>query len=423
MKSDKIFLYTLVHFVTVCLTVGIVSCHPQHSPINFHDFKRQEQNNEIRDRLKTILTQLVYFDSEISHFSQTFAIGPGFYGVDENGSLYFENFLTHIRIELAVNFKNQEPNIHYELTLMDGGPLPSAFPLPTQKVLNTLALLQRSRAIFLLKTRYPDYYFQTVQQRLNPNPYEQLLALERDENARPLVFKNDDQWNEFKQDLISLFSVFVQNVPGYIVLLGSSTSYYSKNPTKGTNAALLLLPTVANVYSEQIHTFDIPGKERSDVDINLLIPALSALCYRAEPSLYGNCNDRVVYEENSIEKCLWKSKDPRILAMVKKKTDLLDPSLSFHDKYGQVKMFRTIADLSSYPQAMLKENKLFYTMTGDFLSFILKWNQKLGGRDISFNSRILPTFMKDRTNPKYRSGVADFENDSSLQSRFMIEVH
>ena len=102
-----------------------------------------------------------------------------------------------------------------------------------------LVSLQRLIGIYTMKTENPECYIAYAAQRLGAdNLYKRLLALERKKDPRPLAFKSDAEWRDFKSELKDIFKPF-SSPDAHIVIVGSSTSFFSENPRKGRNRKLL----------------------------------------------------------------------------------------------------------------------------------------------------------------------------------------
>jgi len=268
--------------------------------------------------------------------------------------------------------------------------------------------VDRLKAIHQIKTKNPECYIQIVQQRLKPPQIKRILAMERENNPRPLVFDSDQDWVDFKNDLKKAFEVF-KGPDSHIVLLGSSTTYFSESPQKGQNSALekawpdCMDPMVA----KNIYTFDNPGSDKSDIDINLLIPKLSELCQHAltDPHFYGghggNDGIRPFYGENLYTFCLQAASEPKIKNMVNE-----IPLNWFGHRTGETEW-----ENNWKPRAL---------KTGTALKdFYDKWDKKLG-RPINISVRILPNDLKS---PAGKPGKMTFENEPLLKSKFAFTIN
>lgn len=275
-------------------------------------------------------------------------------------------------------------------------PIYKLYRLPDLKLrsFNDIALVQRLRGIYTIKSKNPECYFAYAAARFDTeDPSERLLALERPENPRPLVFKTDADWNEFKEDMKNLFKYFKSD-NSYIVILGSSTTFISLNPSKGETQALFIAPPkcISNAKNPDktklVGTFDMPDSEPSDVDINILIPEISHLCENVykDSSDIGNDGTRRVYVENTLADCLAVSKNRAIRNMVK--------------NYGKK---------SKWP-----------IPGGAFKDFFDKWTERLGNREINFSVRILPDQRKSPIKPP--DAEDNFEKELASE-RFVIPIN
>ena len=147
--------------------------------------------------------------------------------------------------------------------------------------------------------------------------------MEKADNPRPLVFKSDIEWDDFKRDVKELFRPF-NNAKAYVQIIGSSTTFFSENPKKGSDAALLVpYPAcMAQDNVDKIYTFNTPGQKPSDLDINIVIPELSELCNKAGKNKY----DQVF--NGFFDSCFAQSTNPVIRAMGDKVLQ------GFKDKWG-----------------------------------------------------------------------------------------
>lgn len=257
-----------------------------------------------------------------------------------------------------------------------------------------LVQLQRLIGIHAMKTKHPECYFAYAAQRLKlKHPYKTLLNLEKENNPKPLGFINAEEWEEFKSDLQALFKPFA-SPDAHIVLIGTSTTFFSENPLKGKNISLFesypqCLKSIQDPEKiSTVYTFDTPGK-RSDLDLHVLIPSLSNLCDKAEEHVsLGNTGERNVYFENSVYKCFLESKDSDIRNQVK---DI------------KVKVFNLFD--TTYPDKALGR-------------FIRKWTKNLK-RPINFSVVIRPD---QRKSPLSEPGVKDFNESAYLKRPIVIPI-
>lgn len=328
---------------------------------------------------------------------------------DKTGDFYEKTAGGNVKRELVWNDKDKH-NSYYEIR-DPNKPTDKPFVIANkikQGLLNGMALLQRQIGIFTLKSKNPECYIAYAAARFKTkDPSERLLALERDMNPRPLNFRSDADWDEFKKDIKELFKEFNTD-DAYIAIVGSGTTFVSENPTKGKNSALFeeapLCETNAKdkVATVLLRTYNTPGADRSDLDINILIPELSDLCEKAfknKAHKGGNTGAKEVYFENTFNQCLERSPKKNIRSLVKPgKLDLqgaaytgskkTDPNYDTDDKYRYQRFFK-------------------------------KWNQKLNNADINFSVRIRPD---QAAHPKTKPGEKDFKNDAVLKKGFIIPV-
>jgi hypothetical protein len=262
-----------------------------------------------------------------------------------------------------------------------------------QLAFNSMAVLQRLSGIYTIKSKNPECYYAYAAERLGTNdPAERLLALERAKDPRPLAFKSEAEWQEFKEDLQKLFKNF-DSTDSYIVVLGSSTTFFSVNPSKGDTMALFEGPPKCiedakdPKMADRVRTFDTPGADLSDIDINILIPKLSDLCEKASPNskAMGNDGTRTVYWENSLDKCFDASSDQAIRDMAK--DDQEESKWPLHGKA--------------------------------FQEFLAKWTPKLDNREINFSVRILP----DERKAPVKTPDAEHDFDQEIaREKFVIPI-
>lgn len=250
---------------------------------------------------------------------------------------------------------------------------------------------QRQYGIFTMKNLNSECYFAYAQERLGEDALEKLLAMERSANPRPLAFANDSDWQEFKQDLQKIFSSF-KGPQSYIVIIGTSTSFFSENPRKGKNMPLFeTAPTCIRrakdpIANRDVYTYDTPGHEPSDIDIHFFIPELSDLCDKANTP--GNNGLREAYWENTMDKCLAISPNSYLKNLVNKidvKVNSLIPAL---------------------------------TPNEDLDLFFKKWTKKLNNREINFSVHIRPN---QRMAPLHQP-IDNFNQSEFLKSRFVIPL-
>jgi hypothetical protein len=249
----------------------------------------------------------------------------------------------------------------------------------------------RLLGINTMKTQNTQCYEAYAEERLGKDYKSKIDAMDRENNPRPLAFETDEDWNEFKEDLEKAFALF-KSPNAYLVIVGTSTTFFSANPRKGKNQPLFeKAPACIErakdpVRTKDIYTFDTPGSEISDIDIHVLIPELSELC--EEANVLGNNGTREVYYENTFDKCLRISPDNDVRELVKfvpEKIQTLHKAAIPDEALGQ---------------------------------FFAKWGKKLN-RPINFSVNILPSLRKGIL---YEPGQNDFNNDPYLKKRFLIPI-
>jgi hypothetical protein len=264
--------------------------------------------------------------------------------------------------------------------------------VPRNKDFNDIVFTHRLFGIFTIKTKNPECYLAYAAERLGPAAYlDRLLALERPQNPRPLVFASDEDWEDFKKDIKTLFSPF-KGKDSFVVILGTSTSFFSENPRKGKNTVLFesapecIARAKDPVRSLEVYTFDTPGQEKSDLDFHILIPELSALCHNA--SVLGNDGQRDVYVENTLDKCLSFSPDERVRNLV----------------------IPTVGNVNTLKAASPPDKP--------FGQFLNKWAIKFNNRPINFSVVIRPDHRKgDLFRPEN-----NFSHESHIKRRFVIPI-
>lgn len=308
----------------------------------------------------------------------------------ETGNLYFEKDGKKTVVKLKwEGFKGkilQGKDIMYRLNKF-------STTKEDRAAFNALALYQRLLGIHTIKTKNPECYIAYAQERFKSDPVERLLALERNDNPRPLTFKTDEEWQEFQNDLKNLFADF-KSPQSYIVLLGSSSTFFSVNPTKGDSLALFIpapqcLENAKDPkITELVRTMDNPGAELSDIDINILSPELSDLCERAmdDSAEFGNDGTRRVYVENALDECFNKSENPNIKALAEGGT--MGEKWALKGKASE--------------------------------EFLEKWTPRLDEREINFSVRIRPDQQKAPA--KKADAPRDFEQDISYE-KFVIPLN
>jgi len=314
-----------------------------------------------------------------------------FYKVDDSGKKY----------PLQIYYDKSRPSAR-EYLIFDPSQPPEAGlspnPLSTHeattdetRIVDDIVSSQREYGIFTIKTINSDCYFAYAKARLGANALERVLALERPVNPRPLPFANDDDWEEFKTEIKHLFNKF-KSKQSYIAFKGTSTTFFSQNPRKGRNSYLFesapdCVKRASNPNeSFDVYTFDTPGSERSDLDIDLFIPDLSALCETA--GVKGNNGLRENYYENTVDQCLRISPDASLRNMVK----------TVPGKANTLK------------GALIPGTELD--------TFFKKWATKLDGRPINFSVAIRP----DQRKGILERPEADFSNDPLLKGQFTINI-
>jgi len=359
-----------------------------------------------KEKLISILKDRAFDESSIEGKATSVKYKGHTFKVDTTGKFYLED-TPGKKHTLRIYYNEKSPPGEKEFLIYDPkhpaagleeNPLNTGSATPEQtNDFDDLVSLQRQYGIYSMKTKNPECYFAYAAQRIKTsNPFKRLLALEREENPRPLAFGNDREWEEFKRDLKAVFKP-LEGPNSYIVILGTSTTFFSENPRKGRNSALFEEVPACVERSEDpkkslmVYTFDTPGQDRSDLDVHLLIPTLSNLCHKAEAkarNALGNTGERIVYYENTLDKCFLQSVRPELK--------------------GQVRPLKTKP--SSLLSSALPDKAL-----GKFLR---KWTKKLK-REINFSVLIRPDQRKE---PLTEPGVKDFSQTDYLKRRIIIPL-
>lgn len=332
----------------------------------------------------------------VSYEGHTFKINDDglFYLEDEPGEVH--------ALEIVFNKKNDVKKEFLIIDSSDEKALIKPNPLSTNKAskeqmedFDDLVSAQRIIGIHHMKSKNPQCYLAYAKERLKGDWLERIHALEREEDPRPLAFSNDEEWNEFKTELKELLSPF-KGPDAYVAILGSSSTFISENPKKGKNSLLFeeypaCLKNAEN--NGDLYTFDTPGQEPSDLDVDLLLPKLSELCEKAQQkeeelgSSLGNDGYRPMYFENTLDKCLLQSDDSALKSLV-----------------------RAVKG---------NDNSLFRAAVGDkeLGLFIKKWTKKLG-RDINFTVIIRPDLRKDSKEPEQK----DYSETDYMKRNVLIPI-
>lgn len=344
----------------------------------------------VREELIEVLKNRSFDTGSIKDFDASVDYKGKTYKVDPDTGEFYEELAPGLKKVLVLKWKGNRGRIY------DGDKLvlelkPKELS-PTEMIkFNGMALIQRLLGIYHTKSVNPECYIAYAEERLpGPDALDRILALEREENPRPLVFKTDEDWQEFQDDIRELFKSF-KSPKAYVVLLGSSTTFFSWNPAKGDSLALFEGPPkcfedAKDETSERVKSFDSQDA-LSDIDINLLIPEVSDLCEQAydNSAELGNEGTRRVYIENTVDKCLAVSPDEIVRMMAKD-----DPEKSSWPLHGQA-----------------------------FSEFLEKWTPRLDNREINFSVRIRPDQLKAPI--KKSMAREDFE-EQIARERFVIPL-
>lgn len=345
-----------------------------------------------KEELKEILKNQNFDDFLVENKINNTTYQGTKFAVDETGIFYKENSQGR-RFPLDIYISPHSKN---EFIIFDPNKPPIAelpnnpWAVPKNKEFDDLVSRHRLYGIFNIKNKNPECYFAYAAERLGPSFLDRLLALERPKNPRPLIFESDNDWDDFKKDIKNLFSAF-KGQDSFVVIIGTSTTFFSENPRKGKNAPLFeSTPNCLNrakdpVARSDVYTFDTPGAEASDLDIDILIPEISTLCNNASAS--GNDGQRDAYFENTMDKCLRVSPSEAV-------RNLVIP----------------VAGSSQTLKAASPPDKPF----GQFLS---KWTDKLK-RVINFSVIIRP----DQRKGGLFKPEKDFNKESYLKRRFVIPI-
>jgi hypothetical protein len=359
------------------------------------------ESEDIKEQLNSILTKKHFDNSKVINKKKEI-IFKGYKFVLDNAGKFYKDDGNDKKYPLEIFFDERYDN-KKEFLIVDRheppiaglhpNPLSTAGAAPTEtNDFDDIVSTQRQYGIFSIKSKNPSCYYAYAEKRLSKNPLERLLALERPNNPRPLVFESDNDWEDFKRDLKNVFSAF-KGPNSYIVIVGTSTTFFSENPKKGKNEPLFesapaCLARAANpVNSLDVYTFDTPHKELSDLDVHILIPELSDLCESA--AVLGNNGQREVYYQDTLDKCL--SKSP-----IKELRELVKP---------------VAGNNNTLKLAMVPDKVI-----GQFFS---KWTAKLNQRDINFSVLIRP----DQRKGSLYKPVKDFGEESYLKGRFVIPIN
>lgn len=326
------------------------------------------------------------------------------FGVDNDGKFYTD--VAGTKIDLNVTSTPSGPGQYFIIPnppaaakLGHGGNYNINWGTQEEKnMFSYLVQRQRGYGIFSIKNKYPDCYFSYATKRLNlVDPAPKLLDMERDADPIPLVFKDQAQWDDFKADIKNLFKHF-KSPDSYIAIIGTATTFFSVNPTKGENSAFFKtkMPTCQGENNPDVYTFDTPGAPSSDVDINILIPEISGLCHKYGEKALGNQGDRVAYWENWLHVCLAQSNNNKVKEI-----------FSLHAVNFQDKMRGHIKPGSDFDKFFKKWNNLLRDANGQ-------------AREINFSVRILPAHLSE----PFKETDTDFNNDPVIKNdRFIIPIN
>ena len=281
-------------------------------------------------------------------------------------------------------------------------------PIPALDIKNdaniyAMVQLQRLHGInYLKKAGKGVCYLAYAHKRFNNHvtTQEKLWAIERPVNPRPLVFDNDQDWAMFQDELRALF-IDLHDVGAYVTLLGTSTTFFSENPSKGENKFFFenapQCQTTANGPSTaSVASFDVAGVNSSAVDIELFIPKLSDICAQAfstHPQKGGNDGNSATYYENTLAECFKHASAPPNLR------NMYDP-------------------LKPTGIGSPGGNRSPWQAGSAFANFMDKWKTKMG-RELNFSVHIRP----DQKTGAPLTAKKDFSDDVDLKySRFKIPL-
>jgi hypothetical protein len=359
-------------------------------------------DNKLKDDLTNLLTSRAFDNSQIKDYKKEYSLAHITYSVDDTGKFYAEDY----NGKFLANLEWYKSNKTYEISSKSPARLPSNPLYVDNKNFNAMnafagmAITIRERGIYAMKSLNTECYYAYAAKRLKTkNPYPRLMAMERAVNPRPLVFIDDVQWEDFKKDIRELFKEF-RGPKSHVVILGTSTSFFSQNPQKGMNSVLFesapaCIQRAKGPSSTNIYTFDTPNDDGtltlSDIDIHVLIPELAALCeeYDKTTGNPANSGRRATYVENWVNRCFALSPNPEIRALVNANTSHL-----------------------TLPQAVAPHSR--------FGKFFAKWEKILGKREIAFSVHIRPDQLRA---PLTKWGESDFENDANLKRPFRIDIN
>jgi len=350
----------------------------------------------VEGKLEDILTKRSFDDSLIKDKTRSVSFAGVNYVLDDKGILHKEGGASELEI-----YYNPATGTHRSFLIEDkSAPKGATNPLSTisgdhlkNAEFEDLVRTQRQYGIYDIKSKNPQCYFAYAKLRLGDNALERILALERPDSPRPLIFMSDSDWQDFQNDIRNVFAPF-RGPDSYVVLIGTSTTFFSENPLKGQNAPLFekapdcLKRAADPKASLDVYTFDTPGFEISDLDIHLFIPELSDLCNKA--TVGGNNGKRTVYWQNTMDQCLSVSSNEEIRNMVK----------ALHQKTS-----------GTLRNALIPGSALS--------QFLDKWTDKLNKREIHFSVSIRPD---ERAAPLFKPETT-FANESHLKRRFIIPIH
>lgn len=379
----KIFYKALVYLIVLTTSLGAIGITPA----------EEDAKTQLLDLLsKETFNRAILRKKAVEFKDHKFRLGrSGQFYLEEKGKRY------PLQIFINENTERKEFLIfdHHNKGVIKPNPMSTLGSTPAQlNAFDDIVSAQRKLGIYTMKSKNPECYFAYAEERLIDNPYERLLAMERPDNPRPLVFKDDMQYAEFKDDLINLFSDF-KSPESYIAIIGTSTTFFSENPRKGKNRALFekapqcIKRAEDPKASQEVYTFDTPGKDLSDLDIHVLIPQLSELCEKAQ--VWGNNGSRETYYENTLDKCFLVADEARLRAMVKPVKGMIDSLFAG----------------SMVPGQALDE-------------FFKKWQKLLDGRAINFSVHIRPDLSGE---PRKKPEENNFEQSPYIKGRFVIPIN
>jgi hypothetical protein len=357
-----------------------------------------------KNLLDTLLATRPFDDGPISHFPKISNTVAGHtFSIDNTGKLLFHGIGGQL---YPVNIDYIDPR----WVITDPNPPAAGLPWATYYIssghtpqskaifsnFDGLVKIQREYGIYNLKSTHKECYYAYAKLRLNaPAPYERLYALERTINPRPLLFASDQDWRDFQDELKLAFDDF-KGPNSRIVILGTSTTFFSQNPKKGKNATFFETWPQCNVTANNpattsdAYAFDASGPGTSDLDVHIFIPKLSNICRQAGAN--GNDGKRDTYWQNTLGDCFYHASAPLGAQ------NIVDPAKVPIAPGGNANPW--------------KPGSVFY-------NFMVKWTAKLNNREINFSVHIRP----DQKQGAALGAPNNFDNDPYVtKTRFVIPV-